>query len=207
MTTHVYCLNGNCDRQDRPFRKNLLNWDRCPWCRQSDIASWTEPIPGFTVYTDGSCPANATGGPGGWAAVFVKGLHDPLNPPEYSPEIIYHIETGHEELSTNNRMEISGVLAAVRGECLPKYSKLLICSDSQYTISGFTSWMYNWPGKNWKAGKNPVKNRDLWETALQVVKYQPHDVSFTWVKGHAGHVFNELADKHAGKSARQKISL
>lgn len=199
---YVYCINGNCDRQDRPFTVDKLVADKCPWCHRASVEPWTEALSQFTVYTDGSCPNNATGGAGGWAAVFVKGLHDPSNPPELVPDIIHHIATGYEPSTTNNRMEIAGVLTAVQGLCIPNYSKLLICSDSQYTINGFTSWVYNWPGKNWKAGKNPVKNRDLWEEALKALNTHNHDVSFAWVKGHAGHPFNELADSLAGKEAR-----
>jgi len=199
---YSYCLNGNCDRQDRPFNSRLVKQKQCPWCLQNTVQNWTETVPEYMVYTDGSCPQNVTGGPGGWAAVFVKGYHDPLNPPAYSESLIHHIESGYEELSTNNRMEIGGVLAAVHGFCLPTYSKLIICSDSQYTINGFSTWVHGWPAKDWRSGKNPVKNRDLWETALEALKAHHHDVRFVWVRGHAGHVFNELADKVAGESAR-----
>lgn len=115
--------------------------------------------------------------------------------------LIRTVSGGHID-TTNNRMEMSGVLAAIRA--VEPYSKLLVVSDSQYCVNGFKTWMYSWPGKGWKnSGGKAVLNRDLWEEALALVQSHPHDLDFGWVKGHKGHHWNELADRVAGEEAQK----
>lgn len=201
---YVYCTNPGCDRQDKPFtREILVGKTDCPWCGLADIEDWTQPIPEFTVYTDGSCPKNGVGGvagPGGYAAIFVKGIENPNRPRAFDPDLVHHVAVGGDPTSTNNRMEISGVLAALKA--LPDYCRIEIVTDSQYALNGFTTWVHGWVEKGWRTGDGqPVKNQDLWEEAHRILDSHPHDLTFRWVKGHKGHAWNELADKLARQQA------
>ena len=131
------------------------------------------------IYTDGACKGNP--GPGGWGAVMRSGQHEK------------HLHGGA-ELTTNNRMEISAVINALKA--LKQASSVEIYTDSQYVQKGVTEWLEGWKKKNWKtAGRNPVKNADLWqELDLLLPK---HTISWHWVRGHYGDPGNELADKLA----------
>ena len=152
----------------------------------------TAPAPEVTIYTDGCSLENP--GPGGWAAILVfKGVEKEV--------------TGGEPMSTNNRAEL---LAAITGlRALKKPCKVLVVSDSQYVIKGITEWVAGWRRKGWKnAAGEPVKNRELWEQLVEAVA--PHEVRWQWVKGHAGHHYNERCDvlakaeAEAHKAARAK---
>lgn len=143
-----------------------------------------------TIYTDGSARGNPEG-PGGYGAVI-----------EYvDTKGILHVK----ELSagfrrtTNNRMEMMAVIAAF--EALNRPCKIDLYSDSQYVINAFNQhWIEGWIKKGWKRGKNePVKNVDLWKRMLDAK--QIHDVTFYWVKGHAGHPQNERCDQLATTAA------
>ncbi len=143
-----------------------------------------------TIYTDGSARGNPDG-PGGYGTIITfvdsKGT---LHEREYSAGF---------KKTTNNRMEL---MAAIIGlEALTKPCKVLIYSDSQYVVKAFTEhWLEGWIKKGWKRSQNePVKNIDLWKRLLKAM--EPHEVTFTWVKGHAGHPMNERCDVLATTAA------
>lgn len=129
------------------------------------------------IYTDGACRGNP--GPGGWGAILVYGTRE--------KEL-----SGGESHTTNNRMELEGVinaLSALREPC-----DVTLTSDSRYVIQAIEErWVYNWRANGWrKADKSPALNVDLWEKLLPLL--ERHKVTFCWVKGHAGHPFNERCD-------------
>lgn len=135
------------------------------------------------LFTDGSCLGNP--GPGGWGALLRwNGTEKELS--------------GGEEGSTNNRMEL---MAAIRGlEALTRPVTVNLYTDSQYVKNGITSWIRNWKRNGWRtSAKKPVKNEDLWR--LLDAQMQIHDVTYHWVKGHAGHVENERVDDLARAAA------
>ena len=141
------------------------------------------------IYTDGSSRGNP--GPGGYGTVLeyvdTKGN---LHTREYS--------AGY-ELTTNNRMELMGVIVGL--EALTKACTVDVYSDSQYVVKAFTEhWIDGWIQKNWKQGtKNPVKNIDLWKRLLEAKR--KHQGLFHWIKGHAGHPQNERCDRLATQAA------
>ncbi len=130
------------------------------------------------VFTDGACSGNP--GPGGWAWVGEDGRHD----------------SGGESATTNQRMELTAVLRAV--EAHPD-GVLEINSDSTYVVNCFRDrWHEGWIARNWvNSQRKPVANRDLWEPLVGLVTARDGDVTFKWVKGHAGHDLNEEADRLA----------
>jgi ribonuclease HI len=137
------------------------------------------------IWTDGACLGNP--GPGGYAAVLKLGKHE--------REVV-----GGEPQTTNNRMELMAVISAL--EALKRPVTATVSTDSKYVIGGITEWMPGWVRKGWKK----VKNRDLWERLAAAV--EPHELTWRWVRGHAGDVMNERCDALATEEARrQKISL
>lgn len=142
------------------------------------------------LYSDGSARGNPDG-PGGFGTL----LHytDPqgkLHVREYS--------AGYKK-TTNNRMELMGVITGL--EALKKPCEVTVVSDSKYVTDAFNShWIDSWLKNNWKnSRKEPVKNIDLWQRLLEAKK--PHQVTFVWVKGHAGHPENERCDVLATTAA------
>ncbi len=132
--------------------------------------------PGVTIYTDGACSGNP--GPGGWGAVLQFGAHE-------------RDLWGGERLTTNNRMELTAAIQAL--EALTRPCRVELHTDSQYVRQGITEWLPGWKARGWRtASKAPVKNDDLWR-ALDAAR-QRHEVTWRWVKGHAGHPLNERAD-------------
>ena len=128
------------------------------------------------IYTDGACSGNP--GPGGWGAVLLSGGH--------RREL-----SGAAPDTTNNRMELTAAIRAL--EALTRPSQVALYTDSTYLRDGITRWLPNWKARGWRtAAKSPVKNRDLWE-ALDALARR-HDVSWHWVKAHAGNPENERAD-------------
>ena len=102
--------------------------------------------------------------------------------------------------TTNNRMELTAVIEALRA--LKRSSRVQICTDSQYVKNGMESWIEGWKKNGWQtASKQPVKNADLWRELDTLV--QQHQVTWTWVKGHAGHPENERADALANQGVAQ----
>ena len=135
-----------------------------------------------TIYTDGACSGNP--GPGGWGAVLLSGAH--------RKEI-----SGGDPQTTNNRMELTAAIEALRALKMP--SKVDLYTDSTYVKKGITEWIQNWKKNGWKrrSGRKllPVKNAELWrELDLLVAE---HDVTFHWVEGHAGNEENERCDELA----------
>ncbi len=135
--------------------------------------------PQVTIFTDGACSGNP--GPGGWGAILVSGPH--------RKEI-----NGGEAVTTNNRMELMAAISAL--EALKKPSKVELWTDSNYVKDGISKWIHGWKRNGWKtADKKPVKNAELWQR-LDAARLK-HDISWHWVKGHAGHDENERADELA----------
>ncbi|ATP27939.1 ribonuclease HI [Chromobacterium violaceum] len=134
------------------------------------------------IYTDGACKGNP--GPGGWGALMrYKGKEKEL--------------FGGERGTTNNRMEIMAVIRALAA--LNRPCKVVVYTDSQYVQKGISEWIHGWKARGWKtAAKAPVKNADLWQQ-LDAERNRHLDVEWRWVKGHAGHEFNERADQLANK--------
>jgi ribonuclease HI len=110
---------------------------------------------------------------------------------------------GGETETTNNRMEL---MAVIRGlQSLKKKSRVKVTTDSQYVKNGITQWIHNWKRNGWKtAAKKPVKNADLWQMLDKEVS--GHQVEWAWVKGHAGHAENELADELANRGIEEILN-
>ena len=140
------------------------------------------------LFSDGACSGNP--GPGGWGSILrFKGIEKELS--------------GGEKETTNNRMEL---LAVINGlESLKEPCKVKITTDSKYVCDAFLkNWLSSWQQNGWKtAGKKPVKNKELWEKLLELS--QKHELTWFWIKGHAGHPENERCDKLAVE-ARVKIA-
>ena len=133
------------------------------------------------IFTDGACRGNP--GPGGWGALLRSGTTEK---PLY----------GGEPDTTNNRMELTAAIEALRA--LKRPCKVALTTDSQYVRKGITEWLPNWKKRNWKtAAKAPVKNTDLWRALDELAA--KHDIEWHWVKGHSGHRENELADALANR--------
>src|SRR5262245_59902238 len=129
-----------------------------------------------TIHTDGACSGNP--GPGGWGVLLsFKGRERELS--------------GGEPLTTNNRMELTAAINAL--EALTRSCAVDLYTDSQYVRSGITEWLRGWKARGWKtADKKPVKNEDLWRRLDEASAR--HDVTWHWVRGHAGDPSNERVD-------------
>ncbi|MBP3924223.1 ribonuclease HI [bacterium] len=141
------------------------------------------------LYTDGASRGNP--GRGGYGAILVyEDKAGNIHEKEFS---------GGYKVTTNNRMELLGAIIGL--ESLKKPCKVTLQSDSKYVVDAFNQkWIDGWISKNWKLNtKSPVKNIALWKRLLEAKK--PHDVEFIWVKGHAGHHYNERCDELATKAA------
>ena len=136
------------------------------------------------AYTDGACSGNP--GPGGWG-VLMRAMD--------GDEIVKQRElSGGAELTTNNQMELMAAISAL--EVLERASELTIITDSTYVKNGVTGWIHGWKKNGWKtSAKKPVKNVELWQR-LDAAQAR-HQVTWEWVKGHAGHPENERADELA----------
>jgi ribonuclease HI len=133
------------------------------------------------IFTDGACRGNP--GPGGWGALLRFGGEE---------KTLF----GGEQDTTNNRMELTAVIEALRA--LKRPCDVTLTSDSTYVLKGIQEWMPNWKKRGWKtASKKPVKNVDLWKK-LDVLIVE-HKIDWQWVKGHSGHPENELADQLANQ--------
>jgi ribonuclease HI len=136
------------------------------------------------IYTDGACSGNP--GPGGWGAVMTYG--------DTKKEL-----HGGDPATTNNRMELMAAIQAL--ESLSRPVKVHMYTDSKYVLDGITKWLPGWQRNGWKtAARQPVKNVDLWQRLVAAMA--PHQVNWTWVRGHNGDPGNERADE----LARQGIS-
>jgi ribonuclease HI len=138
-------------------------------------------VPDLFAYTDGACSGNP--GPGGWGALLIA---------REGEAVVRERELkGGEVETTNNRMELMAAIAAL--EALGRASRLTVVTDSAYVKGGITAWLHGWKRNGWRTStKKPVKNEDLWRR-LDAAAAR-HDVTWRWVKGHAGHPENERAD-------------
>ncbi|TDT75520.1 ribonuclease HI [Litoreibacter halocynthiae] len=135
------------------------------------------------AYTDGACSGNP--GPGGWGAILIAREGD---------TVVKERELkGGEANTTNNRMEMLAAINVL--ETLSRASKLTIVTDSSYVKDGITKWIHGWKAKGWKKKGGEIKNIDLWKRLDEA--QSRHDVTWEWVKGHAGHPENERADELA----------
>lgn len=149
------------------------------------------------TYTDGAC-SNNPGGPGGWAAT--------LN---YDDR--YDVISGNSVSTTNNRMELTAVVEAIKYLVNKGYRKIIINSDSAYVVNGVNKgWIYDWASKGWRTKQgNELANSDLWKELYSYFLMRGVDIMFKKVTAHTGHTFNEIADKEAKKEveyAKKKLS-
>lgn len=141
------------------------------------------------IHTDGACSGNP--GPGGWGAVLAWNGH--------RREL-----KGGEPHTTNNRMELTAAIKAL--EALKRPCTVELYTDSQYLRSGITEWITTWKANNWRtAEKKPVRNVDLWQRLDAALAR--HQVHWHWLRGHAGHEFNERADKLARQGLKEANTI
>ena len=134
-----------------------------------------------TIYTDGACNVHDPLQPGGYGVILISGSHQ--------KEL-----SGGENMTTNNRMELTACIEGLKA--LKQPCEVTVYTDSQYVQKGITEWIHGWMQKGWKDAKGkPVKNRDLWEDLYDATK--PHQITWQWVRGHAGNTYNERADRLA----------
>jgi ribonuclease HI len=139
------------------------------------------------IYTDGACKGNP--GPGGWGALLRYG--------KYEKELY-----GGADLTTNNRMELEAVIAAL--SALKQPCEVIIHTDSKYVQQGISTWIHNWKKQNWiTSSRTPVKNADLWKRLDTLTAM--HTIRWEWVKGHNGHVDNERADILANRGIPRSL--
>ena len=138
------------------------------------------------IYSDGACSGNP--GPGGYGSI--------IRYKQYEKVI-----SGSSPETTNNRMELMGAIAAL--ECLNEPCRVMLTSDSKYLVDGINlGWAVSWKRNGWtKSDGKPALNADLWGRLLQLLEI--HDVTFVWVKGHAGHEYNERCDRLAVNEINQ----
>jgi ribonuclease HI len=140
-----------------------------------------------TIFTDGACRGNP--GPGGWGAILQFG--------EAERELC-----GGEPDTTNNRMEMTAAIRAL--EALKERCAVDLHTDSTYLRNGITEWLEGWKRRGWRtAAKKPVRNQDLW-VALDALA-ERHNVTWHWVRGHAGHDGNERADELANRGLEENL--
>ena len=132
------------------------------------------------VFTDGSASPNP--GPGGWGAVYVV------------DDVVVDEAHGHAEHTTNNRMELTALLAAL--DLVPEGMPAVVYSDSNLAVRTINEWAAGWERRGWKRKTGPVENVDLVRAVYE--KWRP-ELTLTWIKGHAGHRWNEYADELANR--------
>ena len=142
-----------------------------------------EKLPQVEIATDGACKGNP--GPGGWGALIRSGSTE--------KEL-----SGAENPTTNNRMELTAAIRAL--SALTRPCSVTLSTDSRYVMDGLTKWIHGWQRNGWRtADRKPVKNAELWQELIEAAR--PHKIDWRWVKGHAGHVENERADRLASAAA------
>lgn len=143
-------------------------------------------IPNVEIYTDGACSGNP--GAGGWASVLLYEQHK---------KEVY----GNARETTNNRMELTAVIEALKA--LKRPCNVTLYSDSKYVIDSINKdWVYKWEANNWiKSDRKPALNTDLWKELLALLEL--HRVKFVWVKGHNGNEYNERCDELAVKAIKE----
>lgn len=146
-------------------------------------------MPAVEIFTDGACSGNP--GAGGWGAVLrYGGVEKELS--------------GGEAETTNNRMELTAVIEALKA--LKKPCEIVLCTDSRYVMDGVQQWLPNWKKNGWRTAnkKSPVKNIDLWQQLDALLEL--HKIKWVWVKGHNGHPENERCDKLARDKAKANVA-
>jgi len=140
----------------------------------------------YIIYTDGACLGNP--GPGGWAALIID------------KNELTNKKVGSEISTTNNRMELTAVIEALK--IIPSKSTLAVYTDSKYVINGIEIWIVNWKKSNWKgSNRKEVKNKDLW---IQLDNLSQNlNINWNWVKGHSGDVNNDEVDQLARREAEK----
>ena len=140
----------------------------------------------ITIYTDGACKGNP--GEGGWGAYI-----------EYNNEKVKLY--GYETETTNNRMEITAAIEALRS--IKIKSNIIIYTDSKYLMNGINTWIHDWKKNNWRTSSNKgVKNVDLWKIIDEL--NSNHSIKWIWVKGHSGNPGNDMADELANFAITSK---
>ncbi|MGD1925612.1 MAG: ribonuclease HI [Paracoccaceae bacterium] len=148
-------------------------------------------MPDLVAYTDGGCSGNP--GPGGWGVV--------LQALDGETVVKEREISGGEDETTNNRMELTAAIQALKA--LDRPSQITIITDSTYVRDGITKWIHGWKRNGWKtAAKKPVKNDDLWKSLDALCS--GHGVTWNWVKGHAGTDGNERADQLATQEIKDR---
>lgn len=145
-------------------------------------------MPDVEIYTDGACSGNP--GAGGWGALLRYG--------NIEKEL-----SGGEANTTNNRMELTAVIEALKA--LKKPCNIVLYTDSRYVMDGVNEWLPNWKLNGWRTAnkKTPVKNIDLWQSLESLI--ENHKIKWIWVKGHNGHPENERVDKLARDQAKSML--
>lgn len=143
-------------------------------------------IPNVEIYTDGACSGNP--GVGGWASVLLYEQHK---------KELY----GNDKETTNNRMELTAVIEALKA--LKRPCNVTLYSNSKYVVDSINKdWVYKWEANNWiKSDRKPALNTDLWKELLALLEL--HRVKFVWVKGHNGNEYNERCDELAVKAIKE----
>jgi ribonuclease HI len=148
------------------------------------------PLPRVQLFTDGACSGNP--GPGGWAFI--------LRHPSTGKTIE---RSGGEAETTNNRMELMGLISGL--EALTRKANVEVITDSAYVKDGSTKWLPGWKRNGWQRKENgklkPLKNLELWQRLDALLA--KHDIEFTLVKGHSGHIENDRCDELAVAAAKQ----
>lgn len=139
------------------------------------------------IYTDGAC-SNNPWGPGGWAVTL-------------NYEDRYDVLSGYSLCTTNNRMELTAVVEAIKYLINKKYKKIVVNSDSAYVVNGINKgWVQEWFKKGWKTKQgNDIANADLWRELYSYYTMKGVSLTFNKVPAHSGHTFNEIADEEAKK--------
>ncbi len=141
-------------------------------------------LPRVTIYTDGACDPNP--GPGGWAALLrYKGHEKELS--------------GGEPETTNNRMELTAAVEALRA--LKEPCQVQIFTDSEYVKRGITEWLAGWKKRGWRRKESALANIELWQALDQAM--QPHQIEWNWVRGHAGNRDNQRVDWLAKRAIKR----
>lgn len=138
-----------------------------------------------TIYTDGACDPNP--GPGGWAALLIYNKRE-------------QTLTGSERQTTNNRMELTAAIEALKA--LIKPSQIEFFTDSQYLRLGITDWIPNWRARDWRRKGGKLANVDLWQALDKYI--QDHQINWHWVRGHSGNRNNQRVDRLARNSIKRK---
>ncbi len=141
-------------------------------------------LPHVTIYTDGSCEPNP--GPGGWAALLLFEKRE--------KEL-----TGSDPNTTNNRMELTAAVQALKALDRPYHAD--IYTDSEYLRRGITEWLPDWRRRGWKRKSGKLANIDLWQTLEAAL--EKHDIRWHWVRGHANDAFNQRVDRLANRAIRK----